>query len=95
MKCVHTFRIGRHKRQADITLLFQYTLYTVINEYQILVCRPNCITYKNNAYIISLDLLNTIDIKHTFIASVLQYNKLFMINLNINIIYEGLDGVND
>ena len=25
MKCVHTFRSGRHKRQADITLLFQYT----------------------------------------------------------------------
>ena len=25
MKCVHTFEMGRHKRQADITLLFQYT----------------------------------------------------------------------
>ena len=25
MKCVHTFGNGRHKRQADITLLFQYT----------------------------------------------------------------------
>ena len=25
MKCVHTLRTGRHKRQADITLLFQYT----------------------------------------------------------------------
>ena len=24
MKCVHTFTTGRHKRQADITLLFQY-----------------------------------------------------------------------
>ena len=24
MKCVHTFGTGRHKRQADITLLFQY-----------------------------------------------------------------------
>ena len=24
MKCVHTFRTGRHKRQTDITLLFQY-----------------------------------------------------------------------
>ena len=24
MKCVHTLRTGRHKRQADITLLFQY-----------------------------------------------------------------------
>ena len=26
MKCVHTFGTGRHKRQADITLLFQYML---------------------------------------------------------------------
>ena len=25
MKCVHTFGTGRHKRQADIALLFQYT----------------------------------------------------------------------
>ena len=25
MKCVHTFKTGRHKRQAYITLLFQYT----------------------------------------------------------------------
>ena len=24
MKCVHTLRTGRHKRQADITFLFQY-----------------------------------------------------------------------
>ena len=24
MKCVHTFGTGRHKRQADITLLFEY-----------------------------------------------------------------------
>ena len=24
MKCVHTLRTGRHKREADITLLFQY-----------------------------------------------------------------------
>ena len=24
MKCVHTFGTGRHKRKADITLLFQY-----------------------------------------------------------------------
>ena len=24
MKCVHQFGTGRHKRQADITLLFQY-----------------------------------------------------------------------
>ena len=24
MKCVHTFGTGRHKRQADITFLFQY-----------------------------------------------------------------------
>ena len=27
MKCVHTFETGRHKRQADITLLFQYTFF--------------------------------------------------------------------
>ena len=26
MKCVHTFGTGSHKRQADITLLFQYNL---------------------------------------------------------------------
>ena len=26
MKCVHTFGTGRHKRQADTTLLFQYIL---------------------------------------------------------------------
>ena len=26
MKCVHTFGNGRHKRQADITLLFEYIL---------------------------------------------------------------------
>ena len=24
MKCVHTLRTDRHKRQADITLLFEY-----------------------------------------------------------------------
>ena len=24
MKCVHTFGTGRHKREADITLLFEY-----------------------------------------------------------------------
>ena len=28
MKCVHTFRTGRRKRQVDITLLFQYIFYT-------------------------------------------------------------------
>ena len=27
MKRVRTFGTGRHKRQADITLLFQYTIY--------------------------------------------------------------------
>ena len=26
MKCVHTFGTGRHNRQADITLLFQYII---------------------------------------------------------------------
>ena len=26
MKCVHTFGTGRHKRQADITFLFQYSI---------------------------------------------------------------------
>ena len=30
-KCVHTLRTGRHKRQADITLLFQYMLSTAEN----------------------------------------------------------------
>ena len=44
MKCVHTLRTGRHKRQADITLLFQYItkkriffLYGVIKE-NIILC---------------------------------------------------------
>ena len=27
MKCVHTFGTGRHKRHADITLLFEYIWY--------------------------------------------------------------------
>ena len=27
MKCVHSFGIGRHKRQADITLLFEYIMH--------------------------------------------------------------------
>ena len=27
MKYVHTFGTGRHKRQADITLLFEYMLF--------------------------------------------------------------------
>ena len=31
MKCVHTLRTGRHKRQADITLLFQYILLARFN----------------------------------------------------------------
>ena len=26
MKCVHTLKTGRHKRHADITLLFQYII---------------------------------------------------------------------
>ena len=26
MKCVHTFGTNRHKRQADITILFEYIL---------------------------------------------------------------------
>ena len=30
MKCVHAFRTGRHKRQADITLLFQYITFEKI-----------------------------------------------------------------
>ena len=30
MKYVHTFETGRHKRQADITLLFKYILCTAI-----------------------------------------------------------------
>ena len=29
MKCVHTFGTGRHKRQADITLLFQYIFFII------------------------------------------------------------------
>ena len=29
LKCVHTLRTGRHKRQADITLLFKYMLKTL------------------------------------------------------------------
>ena len=32
MKCVHTFGTGRHKRQADIILLFQYS-YTMGTSY--------------------------------------------------------------
>ena len=32
MKCVHIFGTGRHKRQADITLLFQYMYEHVIVE---------------------------------------------------------------
>ena len=31
MKCVHTFGTCRHKRQADITLLFQY-IYAISNK---------------------------------------------------------------
>ena len=31
MKCVHKFGTGRHKRQADITLLFQY-IYTLVTD---------------------------------------------------------------
>ena len=27
MKCIQTFGIGKHKRQADIALLFDYILY--------------------------------------------------------------------
>ena len=30
MNCVYTFGTGRHKRQADITLLFQYICIPVI-----------------------------------------------------------------
>ena len=30
MKCVHPFGTGRHKRQADITLLFQYISYCTL-----------------------------------------------------------------
>ena len=30
MKYVFTFGTGRHKRQADITLLFQYIMYTLV-----------------------------------------------------------------
>ena len=30
MKCVYTFGTGRHKRQADITLLFQYMCHVVL-----------------------------------------------------------------
>ena len=26
MKCVHTFGTGRHKRPADITLMFEYII---------------------------------------------------------------------
>ena len=36
MKCVHTFRTGRHTRQADITLLLQYIylkIYWSIQKY--------------------------------------------------------------
>ena len=31
MECVHTFITGRHKHQADITLLFQYTNSKSVN----------------------------------------------------------------
>ena len=30
MKCVHTFGTGRHKRQVDITLLFEYIMILMI-----------------------------------------------------------------
>ena len=30
MKCIHTFGTGSHKRQVDITLLFQFTLYNIV-----------------------------------------------------------------
>ena len=41
MKCVHTFGTGRHKRQADITLLFEYissltTFWILMGPYDIL-----------------------------------------------------------
>ena len=31
MKYVHTFGTGRHQRQADITLLFEYTCNSFVN----------------------------------------------------------------
>ena len=33
MKCVYTLKTGQHKRQADITLLFQY-IFTFLIETQ-------------------------------------------------------------
>ena len=35
MKCVHTFGTGRHKRQADIILLFQYMSVKLLNEHHL------------------------------------------------------------
>ena len=31
MKCVHTFGTGRHKRQADVTLLFEHMFGAHLN----------------------------------------------------------------
>ena len=36
MKCVNPFGTGRYKRQAEITLLFQYMSYNAIRENKIL-----------------------------------------------------------
>ena len=47
MKYVHTFGTGRHKRQADWTLLFEYTTFFMLNstEHEISTTNKNLNTH--------------------------------------------------
>ena len=54
MKCVHTFGTGRHKRQADITLLFQYITLSVdlgiVWYLNVLIPDPCCLSLPNERW---------------------------------------------
>ena len=43
MKCVHTLETGRHKRQADITLLFQYMIMILDFIFYRRAANTNCV----------------------------------------------------
>ena len=68
MKCIHPFGTGRHKRQADITLLFQYICGQVI--IQIVYNEPNGIShsYLNQKENSKLKRCSTLEIHRLLVA---------------------------
>ena len=72
MKCVHTFGTGRRKRQADITLLFEYIFKMVANlKYKFCIFLLIVKKVSMSCYNLQLNVLVIINLRECLLSAVL------------------------